>query len=427
MQKEMMRKIKIIVILAFLVMVGSLAAEINSHTDGSPEGVASKNMVAEELVDSLNGLSLTVMQAIHDMNGEKRAGGENYVFSPVSMAFDLGMVANGASENDQKSILGLLGANGYGMARLNDVMGKFHDKFNISDSACVLSTENSVWCEKSVKLNKLFVRICKKVYRAPVFYEDLSTVRTMEKINAWTSEKTNGMIPCLLTEPMKSSTGMALVNTTYVKGEWCHGFDKSRTRQRVFHNSDGTRGNCMMMTAVNMDLACYDCESFLAVRMELDNGRLAMTFVLPDEKHSVRDVCGQMGHDFFSRWNEISDVREFASVMIPVWDVEYGLDLKNVLPADISAGMADGGPVISGIYQKARVRVDESGAEAAAATISMIDYAPSDEMLAQRRKIVLDRPFMYFMTDVDTGVILFAGEICRFEPSARRPPYQRRR
>ena len=65
---------------------------------------------------------------------------------------------------------------------------------------------------------------------------------------------------------------------------------------------------------------------------------------------------------------------------------------------------------ITDIVHKAFVSVDEAGTEAAAATAVVLgieSVAPS---------VIIDRPFVFLIRDIETGAILFLGRVA--DPSA---------
>ena len=77
--------------------------------------------------------------------------------------------------------------------------------------------------------------------------------------------------------------------------------------------------------------------------------------------------------------------------------------------ADFS-GMGPTGLSIAHVFHQAFVAVDESGTEAAAATAVIIrESSPSGDM-------VIDRPFLFFIRDKETGSVLFVGRV--LDPTA---------
>jgi serpin B len=65
---------------------------------------------------------------------------------------------------------------------------------------------------------------------------------------------------------------------------------------------------------------------------------------------------------------------------------------------------------IDEIYHKAFVSVDEQGTEAAAATAVVMSR------LGMPQQLKIDRPFIYMIRDIETGTVLFVGQV--LDPSA---------
>ena len=64
---------------------------------------------------------------------------------------------------------------------------------------------------------------------------------------------------------------------------------------------------------------------------------------------------------------------------------------------------------VSDILQKARIKVEEAGCEAAAVTVAQMKNTMAPDNIVEFRA---DRPFLYFITERSTGLILFAGAYC---------------
>ena len=69
--------------------------------------------------------------------------------------------------------------------------------------------------------------------------------------------------------------------------------------------------------------------------------------------------------------------------------------------------------LIQDVVHKAFVDVDEAGTEAAAATAVMIALKG---MPQQPIKVTVDRPFVFFIRDIQTNTVLFVGRL--HDPSA---------
>jgi len=107
-------------------------------------------------------------------------------------------------------------------------------------------------------------------------------------------------------------------------------------------------------------------------------------------------------------------------VRLPKFTVRSNLDLKPDLQAlgmtdafeagksDFSAMTGDKSIFIGVAVHQAVVILDESGTEAAAAT-GFGGFTTS--LPPERLKVVIDRPFLFFIRDVNTGLVLFSGRV----------------
>jgi serpin B len=65
--------------------------------------------------------------------------------------------------------------------------------------------------------------------------------------------------------------------------------------------------------------------------------------------------------------------------------------------------------VVSDVFQKAVVDVDENGSEAAAVTTIMVNLTSA--RIEPEPVVTVNRPFYYMIADIDAGRVLFAGRI----------------
>ena len=151
------------------------------------------------------------------------------------------------------------------------------------------------------------------------------------------------------------------------------------------------------------------------------NGRLSMLLALPKEGVGVEGMLKALAENskLFNRWTR-SLSRYEVDLWLPKFRTESRYELKDILTAlgvrqafekeaDFSGMTADEKLRIDSVIHKTFIEVDEKKTEAAAATgIMMVKTtaAPSSLQLAEFHA---DRPFLYFIVDDATGVILFAG------------------
>jgi len=103
---------------------------------------------------------------------------------------------------------------------------------------------------------------------------------------------------------------------------------------------------------------------------------------------------------------------------LPKFETSYEDSLKNELSklgmeiafqpynADFSLMRQENDLYIGDVKQKTYIKVDEKGTEAAAVTSVEMELT---SMPVELPKVVFDRPFVYGIIDVETGIPLFMG------------------
>jgi serpin B len=161
-------------------------------------------------------------------------------------------------------------------------------------------------------------------------------------------------------------------------------------------------------------------EGFQALELPYDGGELSMVILLPDE--------GQFG-DFEESlnigqlyWVVDNLASRNAELTMPKFTYESEFSLAQTLVAmgmpdafSTSADFSgiDGTPgrlMITDVIHKAFVLVDEAGTEAAAATA--VIFAETSAPNGQEPIVfTVDRPFVFFIRDIETDTILFIGRV----------------
>ena len=141
-----------------------------------------------------------------------------------------------------------------------------------------------------------------------------------------------------------------------------------------------------------------------------------MLFVMP-KTESLTDFEARLNTDVWASFTEDAPVEnvelhlpkfEFETTL-PLTDPLQELGLEKLFSDPDLSGMLEGLPlVVSGVYHKTFIAVEEGGAEAAAATAIVVGEtsAPPPPIVAR-----FNRPFVFAIRDVETGLILFFGRL----------------
>ena len=295
--------------------------------------------------------------------------------------------------------------------------------------AVELSMANAVWSRTDTtdKWRSAFLDALAVNYGAGVETLDFANAPEASRlfINAWVEAQTKERIKDLLPpNSIGSTTALVLTNAVYFKAPWQRAFEASLTEQGDFAKLDGAKVEADFVREQGY-LAYAEGAGWQAVEKPFRGGDLRMLFVLPAA--GAFDAFAEGFDD--DRLDEIVAALQPAEVelALPKFEFETALSLVDPLKAlgmtdafdkDLAdfSGMIDDHPLlISDVFHKTFVALDEKGVEAAAATaVVMTDTAapPADEPKAFRA----DRPFFFAIRDAPTGAVLFYGRV--MDPTA---------
>lgn len=365
---------------------------------------------ATEFVEKGHDFSLEFVDRINA--AEKK----DYIVSPLSMQFLLGMILNGAQGATADEICDVLG---YGAGEIEDV-NQFCQSMLAQlpklDKQTTLSIANAIFVDEGWPLLDSYKSTVGKAYNAKLSNLDFSKGAASAKvINRWCSDQTHGMIDKVL-ETTDPAMLCYLLNALYFKSQWKEKFNKSNTADETFTDEAGNKSTVKMMKQ-NESFRYQHNDVFKIVRMPYGNGAFSMIALLPQDGKKIADVLDEIKE---SGWQETlrSMVHCDVDLWLPRFETKYHIDLNDILSdmgmptsftnsADFKA-MSDYALKLSFVQQDAVIKVDEEGTEAAA--ISMAGMM-KDAAAAPGERVVFhaDHPFLYFITEASTGAILFAG------------------
>ncbi|MBQ9529692.1 MAG: serpin family protein [Bacteroidales bacterium] len=365
---------------------------------------------ATEFVEKGHDFSLEFIDRINDV--EKK----DFIVSPLSMQFLLGMILNGAQGATADEICDVLG---YGAGEIEDV-NQFCQSMLAQlpklDKQTTLSIANAIFVDEGWPLLDSYKSTVGKAYNAKLSNLDFSKGAASAKvINRWCSDQTHGMIDKVL-ETTDPAMLCYLLNALYFKSQWKEKFNKSNTADETFTDEAGNKSTVKMMKQ-NESFSYQHNDVFKIVRMPYGNGAFSMIALLPQEGKTIADALDEIKE---SGWREtlLSMVHCDVDLWLPRFETKYHINLNDILSdmgmptsftnsADFKA-MSDYALKLSFVQQDAVIKVDEEGTEAAA--ISMAGMM-KDAAAAPGERVVFhaDHPFLYFITEASTGAILFAG------------------
>ena len=368
---------------------------------------------------------------------ETDRSGKSFIYSPLSITYVLGMVNDAATGLTEKELEETLGFHEGGIQAVNDYCKKLIDGLPKVDDKVTLNIANAIFLNKSFTLKPQFTQDMQTYYDAKAEALDFKSPETLDHINGWCSEKTNGMIPTIL-DKIDPAIISYLLNAIYFKADWASKFDPKNTKDETFTTEKGST----TLPTMHQNVLINYCltSTFSAVRIPYGNGMWTMTVMLPEGNNTISDVidfiidngfssietypCGTMDDklpEYILTPHEV-DLKlpryETSSDTDDLEDGLIGLMKKMGINRAFDDGMAEipnmcGLPVyIEIMRQKAKIKVNEEGSEAAAVTVAGVTNKSmgSGTMEYSKATFHANRPFVYVIREASSGVILFVGK-----------------
>ena len=355
--------------------------------------------------------------AINFINRVNKAEQGDWLVSPLSMQFLLGMLLNGANGQTADEICDVLGYGEDEVAAVNEFCLSMIRQLPDLDKQTKLAIANAIFVNKNYALRDRYKSVVSEYYDAQVTNEDFSKGSTTTKaINKWCSDHTNGLITKII-DNVNSQMLAYLLNAVYFKSQWKDKFNKGNTVKESFTQEGGASTTVQMMRTGKKFLY-QDNDMFQAVRLPYGNGVFSMYVILPAEGKTISDVIGFISGEY---WNKFvrSMVMCDVDLWLPKFETNFDISLNKILsemgmPSSFIAGKADftsmsnSAMCLSFVRQKAAIKVDEDGTEAAA--VSVAGMMATAAAPGQHVVFHADHPFLYMITETTSGAILFAGK-----------------
>ena len=399
---------KKIIFLICLLTIGVFSCEKTSveELDFNCE----ENVDVCDLAELNNEFGFDIFKAIH-----KNHIDDNVFISPFSISTALSMTLNGAKGETQKEMMNTLKYNGWDIDKLNSAYKNLLEVLPSLDDKVKMSIANSIWYRNTVTILPEFLNVNESNYLAEIKPEDFNDPQTLENINGWIENKTEGKIKNVL-DNINPNTIMFLINAIYFKGSWKYEFDKADTRTDNFYLEDGSKVMAEMMTINEIELPYYRNDKFQMIDIPYGDSIYSMSIILPHSAIGVDEIIEDL--DIVS-WNEyLANMHnQELYLSLPKFKIEFKEKLKTTLAAlgmpkvftpnqaDLSGINGSNDLFVSEVIHQSFVEVDEKGTEAAAVTVVVVNTTSAGAYFNA------NRPFIFIIKDNKTKSISFIGKV----------------
>lgn len=383
----------------------------------SPNPIVEEPKVEEPKVEivsdnsGFNEFDSTLIKFIDDKKGQ-----ENYMISPMSFKYALGLAVLGSDGETKEELLKAMGYTSFDdLAALDKRMKATLDNFNMVNESnkrhaygdekideITFEIANSVW-----DLYGLIKEDYKKEVKEKLNAEAKSVEfkNAVSEINTWVEEKTRGLIPNALNNLNPDIKGV-LVNTLYLKSNWLEQFDLS-SKPLKFTDIDGNKVDKESM--YRQDKYKYYKDKDVELVIVPLSGGIEVVYVVGDKsnieekinKAEYKEVLLEVPMMEFETSLEKGELVDYLSVM----------GVEKAFRGDANFDKMSEDFFISDILQKTKIKTDEEGLEAAAVTIITMKNTAFIEP-PKPINFIIDEPFSFYIYSEQEEVkdLMFYGQ-----------------
>lgn len=341
----------------------------------------------------------------------------NVILSPFSASMALGMTLNGAAGTTFDAMRDALAFDSLTQDEINASYRALIDLLTDLDPRVRFEIANGIWAREGVPFHQSFFDAVAAAFDARAEARDFDDPATLDAINRWVEDRTNGYIDGVV-EQLDPSLVMLLVNAIYFEGEWSNQFDPRDTEPRPFTTE--RRGTVPVDMMFRRDVTVHRGwgAGFSAIDLPYGGGAYSMVVLLPTEGTTAREMLGALDADTWAALTASFVPSQLVMLGLPKFTLAFDTYLNDALKgmgmeiafrpgADFTRLSPLGDEMcISFVRQKSYVEVDERGTRAAAVTAVGIGTVS-----ALIDSFVVDRPFVFAIRERLSGTILFLGHV----------------
>jgi serpin B len=371
----------------------------------------------KEYVKRSNEFALNLYKAVIQGQNDNKST----IVSPISAVYMLGMLNDGSAGKTAEEISTVLGFGKDGKQAINEFCKAMIEQTPEADPSVWLQTANCVVVndKQHVELQDQFVNDISKYYRGEVMTLNFASAKSLDRINNWSNQYTDGMIPTVLNQ-LNEDAAMLLLNAISFKATWTEKFDEKDTQIETFTKEDGTTESVKMMHR-HAIARVGEGSDFYTLLLPYGSGdKWSMTIFLPKEGKTVSDVVNSLD---MSKWStyayEYPSTRN-VDIKLPRFENTYKADIKNALQkmgvlsmfdadkADLSLICKNKRLCVSKMEQTTAIEVSEEGTKTSAVTVAELgdtDYMDSGDKVF----FYANQPFVYIIREASSGAVFFIG------------------
>ncbi len=403
---------KYLVSFLFALTFTLISCDDNQSVDNPSNEIPDIDISEQGDLDDYIGTSIEYgLGMFQDVDAE---GEENVLISPYSLQSALYMTMTGAKGETYQEFRSALNTGDFLPNGLGTYYSDIYDQLTPKSNNTTFNSQNKIYYFPSLYTpSEEYTNDIQTYYNGTFTEEDFSDPATVDVINGWVDEVTEGRIEKVL-DMIQADEAVFLINALVFTADWGIGFTEYGTSNRPFTTRDGNQIEIPTMSSDDVRPFVVT-DNYSAVDLPVSDEDYAVTFIMPSESSDINDFISGFSSDIYHNiYDNLQSDR--IQVYLPKFEIATSMNMKDVLVsrgmtttfenADLSGmGQFAGSQYLTRVLHDVYVKVDEKGIDGAAVTTVGVGVESVPPTLR------FDRPFVFVVRHIDTRVPLFIGKV----------------
>ena len=333
------------------------------------------------------------------------------IFSPCGLATLLSALAVGSGSETRKQlnkVLNLPASPASYLAAYKKVI----PELNLDN----MKRPANIFIDSFFWMDQEYKKTIKKYFHTEIRNDiNLNVQESANTINNWIRNETSSKIKKIV-EPsfINDDTNMILADALSFKGKWRIGFDPENTKSKLFFVNRKEIVEIKMMSLSSVFAYAKLDEYFDCSMLELpfSGRRLVMQILLPREKEGLSELEKKIfKKNIFQTFNKEKQMKNI-NVLLPKFKMDIVMSLSQHLKhLGLTGLFMDHHPDFSGIESSKFLHVDRVEQRISLEIGEDGDHVQPYKSLWPDAEFTADHPFLFFIRDKQTGVLLIHGRI----------------